>query len=107
MTLKQLIRHELEMGRGFFSLVDDLRYEILLEALRITGYNKSAASRLLKVHRNNLDRWLPHYSERFAVQIRKKKGRRLIDESRVDPNEFAKHTTKKRRATDREKPANT
>lgn len=56
LSLKDLIHLELEMGRGFRAVIADLKYMIFKEAVDMSGGNRSKAARLLKVHRNTVDR---------------------------------------------------
>ncbi len=60
------------VGHGFFleEVVELLERTLIEKTLERTGGNRSAASKLLGIHRNKIRRWL----ERHAVDARHFKG---------------------------------
>lgn len=64
-SVEELIeRNLLVHKRGMDEIWDRFRNTVVIKALDLSKGNVSAAARLLKVHRNTLDRWIDEFGLR-------------------------------------------
>ena len=57
-SVEDLIVKELNEGRGYRAIIERFQNSVVVGALTLTHGNVTRAAVLLKVHRNNLIRWM-------------------------------------------------
>lgn len=60
-SVKELIDKEIGEGRGIDNIVERFKNCVLTRALEMSEGNKTSAAKLLKCHRNNIQRWIDEF----------------------------------------------
>lgn len=60
-SVVELIDKEIADGRGMENIVERFKNCVLTRALEMTEGNKCGAAKLLKCHRNNIQRWIDEF----------------------------------------------